>query len=95
MTFADGKEKETSVPPSFAPTSTRITDEVIQRAIENLEDERQKDFIKRCINKDPKLRPTARELLFHPALFEVHGLKLLAAHALNDAPGKVDGSVEL
>lgn len=40
------------------------------------------DFIERCLAKDPAARPTARELLFHPVLFEVHSLKLLAAHAI-------------
>jgi hypothetical protein len=29
----------------------------------------------------------ARELLFHPILFEVHSLKLLAAHNLVNSPG--------
>jgi hypothetical protein len=29
-------------------------------------------------------RPTARELLFHPALFEIPSLKLLSVHSLAD-----------
>ena len=49
----------------------------------------QKDFIRRCLRKDPADRPTARELLFHPVLFEVHSLKLLAAHILVNTPGNV------
>ena len=64
-----------------------VTEESIQRTIDSLEDEMQKDFIRKCLLKDPKQRPTARELLFHPVLFEVHSLKLLAAHMLVNTPG--------
>jgi len=46
----------------------------------------QKDFIRKCLRKAPEDRPTARELLFHPVLFEVHSLKLLAAHILVNTP---------
>ncbi len=65
-----------------------ITEDTINRTIDLLEDNLQKDFIRRCLRKDPAERPTARMLLFHPVLFEVHSLKLLAAHSLVNAPGK-------
>lgn len=63
-----------------------VTEESIQRTIDSLEDEMQKDFIRKCLRKTPEERPTARELLFHPVLFEVHSLKLLAAHILVNTP---------
>lgn len=40
------------------------------------------DFLEKCLEKDPLKRPTARDLLFHSVLFEVHSLTLLAAHAI-------------
>lgn len=40
------------------------------------------DFILKCLERDPAKRMKARELLFHPVLFEVHSLRLLAAHSL-------------
>lgn len=46
-----------------------------------LENPQQKDFIRLCLREDPKHRPSARSLLLHPLLFEVHSLKLLSAHA--------------
>lgn len=63
-----------------------VTEENIIRTIESLEDQQQIDFIRRCINSDPAERPSAHELLFHPLLFEVHSLKLLAAHSLVFGP---------
>ncbi|CAG0915400.1 unnamed protein product [Notodromas monacha] len=42
----------------------------------------QLDFLQRCLRTVPGERISARELLFHPMLFEVHPLKLLAAHCL-------------
>lgn len=43
-----------------------------------------KDFVLKCLETDPLKRPTARELLFHPALFEIPTLKLLSVHSLAD-----------
>jgi nuclear receptor-binding protein len=51
-------------------------------SIESIEDGQQKDFISKCLSHDPAERPSAKELLFHPLLFEVHSLKLLVAHCL-------------
>uniref|UniRef100_A0A6B2EI35 Nuclear receptor-binding protein homolog n=1 Tax=Phlebotomus kandelakii TaxID=1109342 RepID=A0A6B2EI35_9DIPT len=65
-------------------SGTLVTEEMITRTIESLDDAQQKDFILKCLNKDPAERDSARELLFHPLLFEVHPLKLLAAHCLVD-----------
>lgn len=40
------------------------------------------EFTQSCLRHEAKLRPTAHDLLFHRVLFEVHSLKLLAAHCL-------------
>lgn len=66
-----------------------VTDENILRTIDSLEDTQQKDFISKCLNKNPNDRPSARELLFHSLLFEVHSLKLLGAHSLVNAARKL------
>lgn len=66
-----------------------VTDENINRTIESLEEVQQKDFIRKCLDKNYQKRPSARELLFHPLLFEVHSLKLLAAHCLVKSAGKL------
>ncbi|XP_063921764.1 nuclear receptor-binding protein homolog isoform X2 [Zophobas morio] len=63
-------------------SGNKVTEENIKKTIDSLEDEHQKDFIQKCLQKNPNDRPTARELLFHPLLFEVHSLKLLSAHCL-------------
>ncbi|CAF0719551.1 unnamed protein product [Adineta ricciae] len=61
-----------------------VTEEVVNEAIQSLENPVQKDLILKCLATDPTRRPTARELLFHPALFEIPSLKLLAVHSLAD-----------
>ncbi|CAD6214654.1 GSCOCG00004163001-RA-CDS [Cotesia congregata] len=66
-----------------------VTDENIQKTIESLDDPLQKDFIRKCLQSEPLSRPSARELLFHPILFEVPSLKLLAAHALVSSANQV------
>ncbi|UJR27832.1 hypothetical protein I4U23_009099 [Adineta vaga] len=61
-----------------------VTNEVVDEAIESLDNLVQKDLVLKCLQNDPAQRPTARELLFHPALFEIPSLKLLSVHSLAD-----------
>ncbi|CAF0897501.1 unnamed protein product [Adineta steineri] len=61
-----------------------VTDDVVNEAIESLDNPVQKDLVLKCLETDPSKRPTARELLFHPALFEIPSLKLLSIHSLAD-----------
>jgi len=67
--------------PANGESTHNVGEDVIQKALDSIEDQQQKDFIKRCLEKNPSARPTAHDLLFHPILFEVHALKLLTAHA--------------
>uniref|UniRef100_A0A8C9RZ63 Nuclear receptor-binding protein n=1 Tax=Scleropages formosus TaxID=113540 RepID=A0A8C9RZ63_SCLFO len=62
--------------------STYVPQEAINSAIQSLEDPLQREFIQKCLEADPHKRPTAKELLFHQALFEVPQLRLLAAHCI-------------
>lgn len=71
-----------------------VTSELIKQSIEAL-DEKQKDFVNRCLEVDPKKRPTLKELLFHPLLFEVPSMRLMASHQLikNESRGsKLDNN---
>lgn len=67
-------------------SGAQITDETINRTIESLENPLQKDFIRKCLRKNPADRPSSKELLFHPIIFEVPSLRLLAAHVIVDTP---------
>lgn len=67
---------------SGAESANIITRDMILKALDTIQDPMQKEFIESCLNIDPTKRPTARELLFHTILFEVHSLKLLAAHCI-------------
>ncbi|NXI72591.1 NRBP2 protein, partial [Anseranas semipalmata] len=59
---------------------TRVSEEAIVRARHSLDDPNMREFILSCLTLNPDKRPTANNLLFHRVLFEVHSLKLLAAH---------------
>ncbi|KAG6799850.1 nuclear receptor-binding protein [Apis mellifera caucasica] len=74
-------------------TGTIVTDDNVRKTIESLDDGQQKDFIRKCLQVDPLSRPSARELLFHPVLFEVHSLKLLAAHALVNSATNISETI--
>ncbi|XP_011305000.1 nuclear receptor-binding protein homolog isoform X1 [Fopius arisanus] len=74
-------------------SGTVVTEDNIRKTIESLDDAQQKDFISKCLQADPDSRPSARELLFHPVLFEVHSLKLLAAHALVNSATNISETI--
>ncbi|XP_075405260.1 nuclear receptor-binding protein 2 [Tenrec ecaudatus] len=59
---------------------THVTEEAIASARHSLSDPNMREFILSCLARDPARRPSAHNLLFHRVLFEVHSLKLLAAH---------------
>ncbi|XP_043394824.1 nuclear receptor-binding protein 2 isoform X12 [Chelonia mydas] len=59
---------------------SQVSEEAIARARHSLDDPNMRDFILGCLLLNPDKRPTAHNLLFHQVLFEVHSLKLLAAH---------------
>ncbi|KPP67358.1 nuclear receptor-binding protein 2-like, partial [Scleropages formosus] len=57
-----------------------VSKEAIAHAGDSLEDPLMREFTQSCVRLEAKKRPTAHDLLFHRVLFEVHSLKLLAAH---------------
>ena len=64
------------------PDTKQVTRDHVLKTIKSLGNCLQQDFIEACINQLPSRRPTARKLLFHPLLFEVPSLRLLAAHVI-------------
>ncbi|XP_065843338.1 nuclear receptor-binding protein-like [Oscarella lobularis] len=54
----------------------------IIKMIDRVEDPQVKAFIHACLEHDVDDRPSARELLLHPAIFECHSLKVFATHAV-------------
>jgi len=58
-------------PQSSNSESTAINEETIQRTINSLDNDLQRDLILKCLNPHPQDRPSASDLLFHPLLFEV------------------------
>eukprot|EP00112_Aurelia_sp_Birch-Aquarium-sp1_P008417 Seg1926.5 transcript_id=Seg1926.5/GoldUCD/mRNA.D3Y31 product="Nuclear receptor-binding protein" protein_id=Seg1926.5/GoldUCD/D3Y31 len=61
-----------------------VTPESIQESVEKIQDARQKDFIRKCLQTDPRQRPSVKELLLHPVLLEVYSLKVLSGHCIVD-----------
>ncbi|CAF1543509.1 unnamed protein product, partial [Adineta steineri] len=39
------------------------------------------DLILKCLEPDPIKQPTARQLLFHPALFEINLIKIIKRYS--------------
>lgn len=66
--------------------SHHITGDVIQKTIDALENPLQKNFIQQCLQRDANNRPSARDLLFHPIIFEVPALRLYCAHSILNNP---------
>lgn len=64
-----------------------VSRDTIKKAIDMLDNDLQKDFIRKCLAENPADRPTARELLFHPVIFEVPSLKVIcSSKILNNSP---------
>ncbi|XP_041103577.1 nuclear receptor-binding protein 2-like [Polyodon spathula] len=57
-----------------------VSKEAVAHTGQSLEDPLMREFVQACVRHEAKKRPSAHDLLFHRVLFEVHSLKLLAAH---------------
>ncbi|MGH0166705.1 UNVERIFIED_CONTAM: hypothetical protein FKN15_050911 [Acipenser sinensis] len=57
-----------------------VSKEAVAHTGQSLEDLLMREFVQLCLHHEAKKRPSAHNLLFHRVLFEVHSLKLLAAH---------------
>ncbi|VDP47314.1 unnamed protein product [Soboliphyme baturini] len=78
-------------------TTSVLNKESIAKTLQAVENSQQQDFIQCCLNKDPARRPTVHDLLFHPILFEVPSLKLLAAHVvvnIYESPNDTDERIK-
>lgn len=63
-------------------SGTMVTEDNISKTIDMIEDPLQKNLIRQCLRTHPLERPTAKDLLFHPILYEVNSLKVLSAHVV-------------
>lgn len=70
-----------------------VSEKQIQQTIAALDDANQRDFLQKCLHEDLSKRGTVRDLLLHPLLFEVHSLKLLAAHAIVNSPSNYSDTI--
>jgi hypothetical protein len=71
--------------PQLPPSSLfPITPDMVNMALETLEEGAVKQMIRDCLNPIADMRPSAKNLLFHAAFFEVPTLKQIAAFAFVD-----------
>ncbi|XP_065061812.1 nuclear receptor-binding protein-like isoform X2 [Rhopilema esculentum] len=61
-----------------------VTPESIQESLDRIDDAKQKDFVRQCLQKDPPNRPSVKDLLLHEILLEVYSLKVLTGHHIVD-----------
>lgn len=67
---------------SSSPSPLYPSRETLLQMVDQLDNPLQRDFIRRCMAYAANDRPTARELLFHPVVFEVPRLELLCVNRL-------------